>query len=133
MIKRSSPTQRLRKMKPFIKGFAAGVAVLLIFSVVSSLIFYSFDAPQEEVSALSYFTLCASCFVCGMFVGGGKRKNGFISGAAGGLLIFLLCLAGAVVSGNFTGGEFILKLCLSAVTGCIGGIVGVNLMYGKNV
>ncbi|MGN0610598.1 MAG: TIGR04086 family membrane protein, partial [Ruminiclostridium sp.] len=70
----------------------------------------------------------AASGVCGMFYGGGKGKNGFAWGTLGGAVIFTMCFAVSVISGNFSGIAFISKLVTCLVSGCIGGIVGVNLI-----
>ncbi|MEI3033568.1 MAG: TIGR04086 family membrane protein [[Eubacterium] siraeum] len=56
-----------------------------------------------------------------------EGKNGFAWGTLGGLAMFALCFAVTLISGGFTGTEFLPKLISSAVCGCIGGIIGVNI------
>ena len=76
---------------------------------------------------MAYVSLGASAVVCGMFFGGGRGKNGFAWGTLGGLAMFALCFTVTLISGGFTGTEFLPKLISSAVCGCIGGIIGVNI------
>jgi putative membrane protein (TIGR04086 family) len=76
---------------------------------------------------MAYVSLGVSAVVCGMFFGGGRGKNGFAWGTLGGLAMFALCFAVTLISGGFTGTEFLPKLISSAVCGCIGGIIGVNI------
>lgn len=128
MVKRKSKAIFLKKCRPFIKGTAAGIITVVVFVVLSALIFTAADAPDGAELILGYITLAVSSGVCGMFYGGGKGKNGFAWGTLGGVVIFALCLAVSVISENFSGSAFISKLVTCLVSGCIGGITGVNLI-----
>ncbi len=128
MVKRKSKAIFLKKCRPFIKGTTAGIITAVVFVVLSAIIFTAADAPEGAQSVLGYITLVAASGVCGMFYGGGKGKNGFAWGTLGGVVIFALCLAVSVISGNFSGSDFISKLVTCLVSGCIGGIAGVNLI-----
>ena len=128
MVKRKSKAIFLKKCRPFIKGTAAGIITAVVFVVLSALIFTATDAPEGAELILGYITLAVSSGVCGMFYGGGKGKNGFAWGTLGGVVIFALCLAVSVISENFSGSAFISKLVTCLVSGCIGGITGVNLI-----
>lgn len=128
MVKRKSKAIFLKKCRPFIKGTAAGIITAVVFVALSALIFTAADAPDGAELILGYITLAVSSGVCGMFYGGGKGKNGFAWGALGGVVIFALCLAVSVISENFSGSAFISKLVTCLVSGCIGGITGVNLI-----
>ena len=128
MVKRKSKAIFLKKCRPFIKGTAAGIITAVVFVVLSALIFTAADAPEGAELILGYITLAVSSGVCGMFYGGGKGQNGFAWGTLGGVVIFALCLAVSVISENFSGSAFISKLVTCLVSGCIGGITGVNLI-----
>ena len=128
MVKRKSKAICLKKCRPFIKGTAAGIITAVVFVALSALIFTAADAPEGAELILGYITLAVSSGVCGMFYGGGKGKNGFAWGTLGGGVIFALCLAVSVISQNFSGSVFISKLVTCLVSGCIGGITGVNLI-----
>ena len=127
MVRRKSYGLALKKIRPFIKGVIAGMITMVIFTVAGAMIFNIADAPEGTDTILGYIVLGACAAVCGMFYGGGRRKNGFAWGTLGGITMFVLCLTGAVVSGGFSGAELLAKLLTSAICGCIGGIIGVNI------
>ena len=128
MVKRKSKAIFLKKCRPFIKGTTAGIITAVVFVVLSALIFTATDAPEGAELILGYITLAVSSGVCGMFYGGGKGKNGFAWGTLGGAVIFVLCFIISVISGNFDGSAFASKFVTCLVSGCIGGITGVNLI-----
>ncbi len=117
----------IKKARPFIKGIIAGVTVTVICAVIGALIFNIADAPEGADSVMGYVTLGASAVMCGMFFGGGRRKNGFAWGTLGGISMFVLCLIITLITGGFSGMELVPKFIASAVCGCVGGIIGVNL------
>lgn len=127
MIKTNSPVLIFRRIKPYIKGLAAGLITAAVMTAVSALIFTAAKAPDGADVILSYITLGCSCLVCGLFTGGGKGKNGFIWGTAGGGMIFALCCIVSAITGSIDGSLFAAKLCTALITGCAGGIVGVNI------
>ena len=128
MVKRKSKAIFLKKCRPFIKGTAAGIITVVVFVVLSALIFTAADAPEGAELILGYITLAVSSGVCGMFYGGGKGKNGFAWGTLGGAVIFVLCFISSFITGNFEGNAFLSKLTTCLVSGCIGGIIGVNII-----
>lgn len=127
MVKRRSYKAAIKKLRPFVKGAVAGTVTAAVFTVIGAFLFNIADAPSGADSVMAYVSLGASAAVCGMFFGGGRRKNGFAWGTLGGLAMFALCFAVTLISGGFTGTEFLPKLISSAVCGCIGGIIGVNI------
>ena len=122
MVKRRSYKAAIKKLRPFVKGAVAGTVTAAVFTVIGAFLFNIADAPSGADSVM----LGASAVVCGMFFGG-RGKNGFAWGTLGGLAMFALCFAITLISGGFTGTEFLPKLISSAVCGCIGGIIGVNI------
>lgn len=128
MVKRRSCKTAIKKLRPFIKGTIAGIITAIVFAVLGAFMFNIADAPDGADITFGYITLGAAAGICGMFWGGGRGKNGFAWGTLGGVAMFALCFIGTVISGEFSGAEFVPKLLISAVFGCIGGIVGVNLV-----
>lgn len=128
MVKRRSCKTVIKKLRPFIKGTIAGIITAAVFTVLGAFMFNIADAPDGADITFGYISLGAAAGLCGMFWGGGRGKNGFAWGTLGGTAIFALCFIGAVISGGFSGAAVIPKLLISALCGCIGGIVGVNLV-----
>lgn len=127
MVKRSSPVLKFRKVKPFVKGLAAGLITALLLTALSAALFTAAKAPDGADELLGFFTLAAACFVSGLFTGGGKGKNGFFWGAVGGAIIFMLCCTASLIIGSADGTMVVPKLLVCLISGCIGGIVGVNV------
>lgn len=113
MVKRRSYKAAIKKLRPFVKGAAAGTVTAAVFTVIGAFLFNIADAPSGADSVMAYVSLGASAVVCGMFFGG--------------VAMFALCFAVTLISGGFTGTEFLPKLISSALCGCIGGIIGVNI------
>lgn len=127
MVRRRSYKSAIKKFRPFIKGAVAGTVTAAVFTVIGAFLFNIADAPEGADITFGYISLGAASGVCGMFWGGGRGKNGFAWGTLGGVTIFALCFIGAILSGGFSGTVVISKLLTSALCGCIGGIIGVNI------
>ena len=127
MVKRRSCKTVIKKLRPFIKGTIAGIITAAVFTVLGAFMFNVADAPDGADITFGYISLGAAAGLCGMFWGGGRGKNGFAWGTLGGVTIFGLCFIGAILSGGFSGTSVISKLLTSALCGCIGGIIGVNI------
>ena len=127
MVRRRSYKSAMKKLRPFIKGAVAGTVTAAVFTVIGAFLFNIADAPEGADITFGYISLGAAAGLCGMFWGGGRGKNGFAWGTLGGLTMFVLCFAVTIISGGFTGTEFLPKLISSALCGCIGGIIGVNI------
>ena len=127
MVKRRSCKTVIKKLRPFIKGTIAGIITAAVFTVLGALMFNIADAPDGADITFGYISLGAAAGLCGMFWGGGRGKNGFAWGTLGGITIFALCFIITVISGGFSGAAVVSKLLVSALCGCIGGIIGVNI------
>lgn len=127
MVKRRSCKTVIKKLRPFIKGTISGIITAAIFTVLGAFMFNVADAPDGADITFGYISLGAAAGLCGMFWGGGRGKNGFAWGTLGGITIFALCFIITVISGGFSGAAVVSKLLVSALCGCIGGIIGVNI------
>ena len=128
MVRRSSYKAAINKLRPFIKGTIAGIVTAIVFTIIGAFLFNVADAPEGADITFGYISLGAAAGICGMFWGGGRGKNGFAWGTLAGASMFVVCFIGAIVSGGFSGTAVISKLVTSAICGCIGGIIGVNLV-----
>lgn len=127
MVKRRSCKTVIKRLRPFIKGTIAGIITAAVFTVLGAFMFNVADAPDGADITFGYISLGAAAGLCGMFWGGGRGKNGFAWGTLGGITIFALCFIITVISGGFSGAAVVSKLLVSALCGCIGGIIGVNI------
>ena len=75
MVKRRSYKAAIKKLRPFVKGAAAGTVTAAVFTVIGAFLFNIADAPSGADSVMAYVSLGASAVVCGMFFGGAEGKT----------------------------------------------------------
>ena len=80
MVKRRSYKAAIKKLRPFVKGAAAGTVTAAVFTVIGAFLFNIADAPSGADSVMAYVSLGASAVVCGMFFGGA------VCGCIGGII-----------------------------------------------
>ncbi len=128
MIKHSRKRSIIKQLRPFIKGITAGIAGVIVFSLLFAFAFYILGAPEGTEDILSCLALGGGCALCGFFVGGCKGKNGFFWGAVGGFIMFVLCVTGAIIFSEADNGIIVGKFFCCVLCGTGGGIIGVNLI-----
>lgn len=128
MIRPKSQWVFYRRARPYIRGIISGLITLLILLCLCGGIFTLIQGDEAKAVITGRVILIAACLVAGIFTGGAKGKNGFIAGTFSAVIIFTLCLISSLITGGFTGESIILKLILCPVAGCIGGIIGVNII-----
>ncbi|ADU22495.1 TIGR04086 family membrane protein [Ruminococcus albus] len=104
---------------------AAGIILLLLCAIAFMLT--KIDAGKDALSAMSTGTLMIGAYFGGYTGGKRRRRNGLISGALTGLLIFLIILtAGSIMAGVTSKISFFTKFVITILAASIGGAVGVN-------
>lgn len=124
-FKRTSQSP-FRRFKPYIAATVLGALVSLPVLLLMSLALFLLQLPVEWAGGMSLFALGSGCVCSGIILGRRLRRNGLLLGAQGGILLCLLCLLGAVFTGGFTGGQAAVKIIVAIITGCSGGVIGVN-------
>lgn len=126
MSRRRTRLSFVKRYKPYIVsvvlGAFSGVVLILLFSLAMFL----FQLPTDWAGILSLVALCASALISGFVLGKYKRKNGIALGAKVALILFLLCLIGAIICQNVTGGAVFSKLICLLAGGITGSVCGVN-------
>ncbi|MBQ8932122.1 MAG: TIGR04086 family membrane protein [Ruminiclostridium sp.] len=127
MIKRKAKNPLYKKLRPFIKGTVAAVIMLLLTSLLLSLLMCAAGMSGEVAPVMSIIALCSGAVSGGIIIGGNKGKNGFFWGATEGLILFLIILIVALITGNADNNQLVMKLLFSVISSTAGGIIGVNL------
>ncbi|MCH5324491.1 MAG: TIGR04086 family membrane protein [Eubacterium sp.] len=126
MIKQSSSRLMLRRFMPLIKGAAAGLCALIALTLLSAVCYNIAGAPEGTDVILAYITAGLAAGIGGMFCAAANGRDGLLWGALAGLELFVIFLAGAIISQSFEGGALIGKLLLCVICAAIGGVIGVN-------
>ena len=127
MIKRKAKHPVYKKLRPFIKGTAAALIVLALTSLLMSLCICVAGLSEDSSDLPAVISLCISLLAGGMVTGSVKGENGFFWGGVEGLLLFLIILTTAIITGNTSNDQLVLKLLCCIISGTVGGIIGVNL------
>lgn len=107
-------------------GLLGSLSMLLLFSAVLTVQ----DVPQAAVSTLAAVAVAFGCF-CGAFAAARMRASGgLLTGAATGLLLYLLLLLmGLVFQRQSPAAPAFVKLGIALLAGGVGGVTGIN--FGK--
>ncbi len=86
-------------------------------------------ALQFPLYFAEYFSLAAfgcGCMMSGFICGRIKKHSGLKLGFQCGFILLGLCAVGSLLSGLWSGAEVISKVLTAVLTGCTGGVLGVN-------
>ena len=123
---KQSKMSPLRRLKPYIVATVLGALVSLPILLLLALSLYILQLPTEWAGVMSLFALGGGCLCSGVILGKKLRRKGIIIGARAGLILCALCLFGAVLTGGLDGTQAFIKVTVSVLTGCTGGVLGVN-------
>ena len=110
----------------YVLSTAAGAAAAVIFLLLSALIMYVFGLPPYFAGFLSLFSLGAGCMLSGYICGKIKTRSGLRHGFRCAVLLIALCVLGALICGTLDGSSALAKTFTAVITGCTGGVLGVN-------
>ncbi|MBQ8790548.1 MAG: TIGR04086 family membrane protein [Ruminiclostridium sp.] len=127
MIKRKNELRIYKRLRPFIKGTVTAFAVMLVFSLLTSLCACVAGLSEENTVVPALITLCISSAAGGIITGSNKGRNGFFWGGVEGALLFLIILTTSLITDNADNGQLITKLLCCIISSVAGGIIGVNL------
>lgn len=103
-------------------GAAAAVLLLLLFALVM----YALQLPLSISGFLALFSLGTGCMLSGYVCSRIKKHSGLRHGFRCAVILLALCLLGALLFGEVKGADSIAKVLTSVITGCTGGVLGVN-------
>ena len=102
----------------------AGLSVLLI--TLFALLMYSLQFPLYTSGYFSLLALGCGAMLSGFICGRIKRRGGLITGFRCAVILIALCAVGAAINGGFDGSAAVSKIFTAVITGCAGGVMGVN-------
>lgn len=116
----------LYRSRLYILSTAVGAAVCGVLLLPAALFMCLFSLPADAAGLFSLFALGGGCAVSGFITGNVRKRHGLATGLRSGLLLFLLCAAASAVSGGADLGGIAAKGLVAVITGCFGGVIGVN-------
>ena len=126
MSVKKSYRELLRKGSAYIISVTAGAASAAALLAVSALAMYIFQLPVYFAEYLSLLSFGTGCMVSGFTAGKLKQRHGLRIGFRCGVIMLALCCIGAVVCGSLDGSAALAKTITAVITGCSGGVIGVN-------
>ena len=105
-------------------AIGAGVSVILLLSFAA--LMYAFTMPLYFSGYLALVALGAGCIASGIVAGRIKKRCGLKVGFRCGVIMLSLCAVGALIWGNLDGSAALVKTITVVITGCCGGVIGVN-------
>lgn len=125
MLSKTKPSC-VRRLKIYILAVIVGCLTSAVMIMVLSGAMLLLQLDTALSTFLGLLALGAGCLAAGITIGKFRRRNGLAGGLKAALLMLLLCLIGTFISGNFTGTEVFSKTLVAVITGCMGGVIGVN-------
>ena len=113
--------------KPVLLSAAVGAGVILLLMGAMALGMTFWDLPAQWITPLASLILVAGSWAAGYFCARMTHRKGMLSGAACGILLFLLILAAGCANLPQTVGPALLLKLVMILTGAMaGGVMGVN-------
>lgn len=108
------------------------LATLVALSLLALFITYG-PVRESAINSCVLVAVIVSIFVTSASVSNKSRSKGWLSGIiTAAVYVAVMVLLGALVFGSFSPGEETLKILgVSLVSGCFGGIVGVNIKFKR--
>ncbi len=103
-----------------------GMLVSSAFVTLFALIMYAFQFPLYFSGYFSLMSLGCGCMTSGFICGKIKKHSGLKLGFQCALILLAFVGIGAVISGAINGSEIVTKTLTAVITGCTGGVLGVN-------
>lgn len=109
------------------KATLIGICVIAVLLGLLSLLINAKDISTSVVDMTTGLILVAGCWISGYWAAGKKREDGMITGLICGLCIYILLLCASLMYNPAVTALAIIKLAICALSGAIGGIMGVNV------
>lgn len=114
-------------MKPVLKGGILGLAIILILFVFLALILASGILPLSATPAIACVAISIGAFFAGLSTAKATGKNGLLTGALCGFILFLLfTIIGMAAFASAPGTSTVIRLVIFVTAAAIGGIIGVG-------
>ncbi len=110
-------------LKGIVMSYLLTFIMLFIFSILITYTSLSESFADIIVTCATYISTAA----CGFFAASNTSKKGWLTGSIAGLAYILILFVIALLKGNYVVGTgTIICLIISALTGALGGIIGIN-------
>lgn len=116
----------LQRAGTYVFSTAVGAAVSIALVFLTALIMYVLQTPLQLAGYFSLFSIGTGCMVSGFICGSIKKRKGLLVGLECAVILMFLCVIGTVIGGTLNGTELLPKLITCVLTGCTGGVLGVN-------
>ncbi len=116
----------LRRAATYALASAAGAVCAGAVLALSAWLMYALQLPLSLAQFLSLFSLGAGCMLSGFLCGRIKRHGGLRVGFVCAVILLSVCLLISLLRGSATGAGAIAKTLTAVLTGCTGGVLGVN-------
>ncbi len=116
-----------RVVRPLLWGVLVGVVSCLLVLLLMAAVLAAGDIARSAITPLAVSAAVFAALVGGFLTARLRGENGWLFGAACGLILYVLVmLTGLVMTHQLKGGYAFLKLALMVLAGAVGGVLGVN-------
>ena len=123
----SGEKKRVFDYKTLIMGIAIALITTLIVMILEALVMSVTDMPDTLAAPLSSIALSIGVFLGGFFVSQKTKEKGMLQGGALGIASFLIItLISLIVDSSGVSLITLIHAAVTLLSGCIGGILGVN-------
>lgn len=116
----------LQRGGTYVFASLSGMLASVIIITLCALLMYALGLPLSFSGYFSLMALGGGCLLSGYICGRIKRRSGLKLGLRCGLILFSVIGLAAAASGNVNGSAIAEKLITTVITGCTGGVLGVN-------
>ncbi|MGI6778656.1 MAG: TIGR04086 family membrane protein [Acetivibrionales bacterium] len=115
-----------------IKGIVLSYVITIPAFIIFSIILTYVNFPQRIINPVVVVITIISILVAGISVTKNVRSKGWLNGGFAGLIyMIILYILGSVVYNDFTIDRYVITmLIIGVLTGCIGGMLGINMRPG---
>jgi len=127
--KKKNSLKQHAKVLDFIKGIIVAYLITIPVFLIFSIILANTDFPERYIQPVVLATTIISVLAAGSIVTHGLKSKGWINGGLAGLIYMLvLYLFSSIIFRDFSINRYIITVfVIGILTGCIGGILGINL------
>lgn len=116
----------LRRAATFALSSAVGGLCTAGCLAFSAWLMSALQIPLSLAQLFALFSLGAGCMLSGFLCGRIKRRRGLKNGFVCAVILLSACMLGALIFGTVNGADAIAKTLTAVITGCTGGVLGVN-------
>lgn len=116
----------LKRAGTYVFSSAVGAGGAVIVLIISAFAMYILNLPLHFSGFLSLLSFGMGCMLSGYVCGRIKKHSGLRHGFRCAVILLALCLLGALIFGEINGTDALSKTLTAVITGCTGGVLGVN-------